>query len=108
MLAAAADEYGIALTLDPETVWSSVPAALRHEMERFAGSDWLGDFARLRAERDQGDWDRHRLEHTLSEAASLWESGQYAGYVEALSPVRHLLSPAQLKRVEIAEKRAQD
>jgi hypothetical protein len=106
ILSAAADEFGVELELGTGTAWVGVPPDARHEMESFARSDWLGALAALRAEHDKASWDRHRLQQALAQAAPLWEGGRYADYVEALSSVRDLLSPAQLKKLDIAEKRS--
>jgi hypothetical protein len=106
ILSAAADEYGMELILDTATAWVGVPPDARHEMESFAHSDWLGAPAALRAAHGQASWDGHRLQQALAQAAPLWESGRYAAYVEALSSVRDLLSRAQLKKLDIAEKRS--
>ena len=51
-------------------------------------------------------WRKFQLEQALSQAARLWDSGCYREYVAELSPYREQLSPAQLKRLTIAEKRA--
>lgn len=105
-LAAAADEYGVALTVQPTTRWTGISPDVQREMERFAHSDWLQTFAARRAENDAGNWHRHQLEQALSEAAPHWASKRYAEYARILAPIRDLLSPAQRKRLSIAESRA--
>ena len=106
ILAAAADEYGVALTLGPHTVWTNVSPDVRRDMEAFARSDWVVKFTAARAATDKAHWHHHQLQQALSDAAPYWESGQYAEYARTLAPIRELLSPAQLKRLAIAERRA--
>lgn len=105
ILAAAAGEYGIALTLGPKTLWTAVPPEVRRHMESFAQGDWLTTFAVDRAKNNETGWHEHQLQQALSQATSYWENGRYADYVQTLMPVRDLLSPAQLKRLMIAESR---
>ncbi len=105
ILAAAADEYGIALTLGPQTLWTAVPFEARHHMESFAETDWLTTFTVDRAKNNETGWHEHQLQQALSQAAPYWDSERYADYVQTLMPVRDLLSPAQLKRLAIAESR---
>jgi hypothetical protein len=58
-------------------------------------------------ERERADHTRKlHLEQALFHAARLWDSGCYRDYVAELAPFRAQLSPAQLKRLAIAEKRA--
>ena len=64
--------------------------------------EWEEAIERERAESAR----RIHLEDALSRAARLWEAGCYRDYVAELSPFRGQLSPARLKRLEIAEKRA--
>jgi hypothetical protein len=58
-------------------------------------------------EREWADYTRKLyLEEALVHAARLWDAGCYRDYVAELVPFRGQLSPAQLKRLAIAEKRA--
>ncbi len=106
IVTAAAGEYGIELTLTSDTSWMGVPADIRREIEVFARSHWLDRFLSEGRERDRVAWQRHELEQALSDAAPFWECGDYAGYADVLTPFRDRLSPAQLKRLAIAEKRS--
>jgi hypothetical protein len=105
ILAAAADEHGAALTLRPTTRWTGVAPDVRRDRETFAQSEWLQEFAAERAKNDTVSWHRYQLEQALSQAAPYWKNGQFAEYAQALAPIRDLLSPAQLKRLSIAESR---
>ena len=61
----------------------------------------------LGVERDRAEyWKKFQLEQALSHANRLWDAGCYAEYVSELSPYRGQLSPAQLKRFQIGQKRA--
>ena len=51
-------------------------------------------------------WRKSQLEQALSSAARLWDAGRYCDFVRELSPYRDHLSPAQLKRLDLARKRA--
>jgi hypothetical protein len=64
--------------------------------------EWEMEIERERAEY----WRKFQLEQALSHAARLWDAGCYLDYVAELAPFRGQLSPAQLKRLAIAEKRA--
>jgi hypothetical protein len=106
IVSSVAGEYGIELTLGPDTNWTAVPADARREIETFVRSDWLDRFDSRGRERDRASWLHHELQQALSQAAPHWEAGDYAGYAEILASVRNRLSPAQLKRLAIAEKRS--
>lgn len=105
ILGAVADEYGVELTLAPDTLWTEVSSDLRGDIETFARSGWLSKLIELRKAHDNASWTALRLEQALSIATPHWEGGRYAEYVKCLDPVRNLLSPAQLKRLTIAENR---
>jgi hypothetical protein len=105
-LAAVADEFRTALTLGPTTVWIGIAPDLKHEMERFAESGWLQQHLVQRQQNNDRNWQRFQVEQALSGATLLWEEGRYAEYVQVLAPVRQLLSPAQRRRLEIAEGRS--
>ena len=64
--------------------------------------EWELEIERQRAEY----WSKFQLEQALSVAGRLWDAGCYSDYVLELSPYRDHLSPAQLKRLDIAETRA--
>ena len=106
ILGAAADEYGVELTLVPDTLWTEVPLGLRSEIEVFVNSGWFSKLIDVRRSHDKLSWTAHRLQHAMSLAAPHWENGRYAEYVRCLDQVRDLLSPAQLKRLTIAVKRS--
>ncbi|MEA3039084.1 MAG: hypothetical protein QOE79_1597 [Sphingomonadales bacterium] len=61
----------------------------------------------MEIERERAEYRRKfQLEQALDEAARLWAAGCYRDYVAELAPFREQLSPAQVKRLAIAEKRA--
>jgi len=61
----------------------------------------------LGIERERAEyWKKFQLEQALSHADRLWDAGCYTEYVTKLSPYRDQLSPAQLKRFQIGQKRA--
>ncbi|WEK57287.1 MAG: hypothetical protein P0Y52_12145 [Candidatus Brevundimonas phytovorans] len=66
--------------------------------------EWLSQMERERLE----GWATFYLQQVLSIAVGLWEEGRYAEYVQMLSPHRERLSPAQLKRLDLAKRRAAD
>lgn len=78
----------------PEAALCQLQVPVTHEWER--------EVERQREE----DWRRFKLEQALTCAARLWEDGCYREYVRELSPYRERLSRAQLKRMDIARKRA--
>jgi hypothetical protein len=75
--------------------------ALAH-LEVPVSREWEQQIEHERAEY----WRRFQLEQAISSADRLWEAGCYADYVRELSPYRDQLSPAQLKRMEIAQRRS--
>jgi len=106
MLSVIVGEYGVILTPWSDTQWKNVPNNLRAEMEAFASSNWADELAR-KGHKESADYGRKvQLEQALSHAGQLWDAACYSEYVEELSPYRYQLSPAQLKRLEIAKKRA--
>jgi hypothetical protein len=61
----------------------------------------------LQVERERAQyWANFQLEQALSSASRLWDAGCYSDYVRELTPFRDQLSPAQLKRLEIAQERS--
>ncbi|WP_313003761.1 hypothetical protein [Brevundimonas sp.] len=66
--------------------------------------EWLSQMERERLE----GWGTFYLQQALSIAVGLWEEGRYAEYVQTLSLYRERLSPAQRKRLDLAERRAGD
>ena len=106
ILAAAADEYGVALKITPLTKWSSVAPELQRDIDVFSNSDWLSQLLSHRTQNDARYWREHQLKEALSQAEQLWAEEQYADYVRILAPHRNDLSLAQQKRLTIAEHRA--
>ena len=105
MLAAAADEYGVALRLTPSTDWTGVPAEAQQDIQAFCDSDWLTQLLEQRKEANELYWHDFQMKQALAEADKLWSDGNYADYVRVLTPFQERLSRAQLKRLTIAKKR---
>ena len=103
---AAASEYGIRLEVTPETLWSNVPDDVRREIEEYSSSTQLEDALAERKRQGAGEWDQFLTEQALRQAAPCWDKGQFVEYARILGPHREKLSTAQLKRLEIAERRA--
>ena len=82
-----------------------VTAELRREIEAFCLGDWLQELLSQRGS-DAAQWHDMLVRQALTQAARLWAEGRYGDYVETLAPVREWLSPAQRKRLSIAERRA--
>lgn len=108
ILSVAGDEYGIALWLTPATQWSAVDNKSRREMENFSESDWSSQLLARQKEASALYWEDIRTKQALAEAGPLWADGRYADYARLLAPLRDRLSPAQLKRLTIAEQRSDD
>ncbi|MFN3945687.1 MAG: hypothetical protein ACK4K7_12245 [Allosphingosinicella sp.] len=106
MLRAAADEYGVVLRITASTRWTGVPADLQRELEVFSAGDWARGFEAERKRSNELGWNLAQMQQLLSDAAPLWAEQRYAEYVRLLAPYRDRLSPAQLKRLEMAERRA--
>jgi hypothetical protein len=66
--------------------------------------EWEEEIERERAEYSK----KFQLEQAISTAAQLWDDGCFADYVRELSPYRQQLSPAQLKQLDIAHRRANE
>lgn len=105
ILLAAAYEYGIVLKVRQSTAWVNVAVALREEMEGFARLG-LSEVLAKRELLGRGSWDELLTSQTLSQAAKAWDRGDYRRYVEIVMPIHAKLTPAQLKRLAIAERRA--
>lgn len=103
---AAADEYDVRLEVAPDTLWSNVPDAVRHEIEEYSDGTHLEEIIAERKRQGAGEWDQFLIDQALRQADPCWDRGQFAEYVRILAPHREKLSAAQLKRLEIAEKRA--
>ena len=78
------------------------PEAALVQLEMPVTREWEQEIERQRAEY----WREFQFEQALSHADRLWGARCYSEYVRELSPYRERLSPAQLKRLEIAQKRA--
>jgi hypothetical protein len=65
-------------------------------------NEWLAEMERQRAE----GWRTFYRKQALSIAEGLWEGSRYAEYVQALAPHIEELTPAQLKRLDLARNRA--
>ena len=112
IVGAAAFEYGVLLRVGPSTVWSNIPPDLRAaigvaDAEAAAAvqlrSTPINEMRRTRAAEA---WVREmRREDALTEGARLWEQGSFAEYARLLAPLRSELSPAQIKRLDIAKRR---
>ena len=110
IVSAVADEYGDTLIVGAKTRWSNIPQDLRLKIE--AAQAGVGkNIASLAIERARLDsdarrrWREYELEQILADAACLWEQERYADYARLLAPHRHELSPARVKRLDIAKKR---
>jgi hypothetical protein len=78
------------------------PEAALAELNRPVTREW-----ELKVERERAQsWANFQLEQALSTAGRLWDAGCYSDYVRELTPFRDQLSPAQLKRLEIAQDRS--
>ena len=108
ILCVAADEYDIALQLTPSTEWSAVDRESQREMESFSKSDWSSELLARQKEADALYWEDFQTKQALSEAGPFWADRRYADYARILAPLRDRLSPAQLKRLTIAEQRSHD
>ena len=78
------------------------PEAALSQLQVPVTREWEEEVERHRAEY----WRKFQLEEALSSAAQLWDAGCYGEYLSELSPYRDQLSPAQLKRLDLARKRA--
>jgi hypothetical protein len=67
------------------------------------------DFARLSKLKRKGDaayWRSFEFEQAMSKAEKMWANGQFAEYVRLLTTFREQLSPAQIKKIDVAKRRA--
>jgi hypothetical protein len=113
IVGAVALEYKVLLRIGPSTIWSDVPADVRAAIEATDAEaaaefqTWSTPLAEMRrhraAERWVGEWQKN---DTLERAAHLWEEGRFADYARLLAPIRSELSPAQIKRLDIAKRRS--
>jgi hypothetical protein len=51
-------------------------------------------------------WRQYKLRQVRKQSRRLWDECRYSDFVQELEPYRNDLSPAELKRLEIARKRA--
>lgn len=107
ILTDAANEYDVTLRLTRSTIWSDVSPELQRDIRTFDQSDWLSNMSSRQGDDDARYWRKLHLEQVLSRAARLWDQGRYADYVGTMEPLRDQLSPSQLMRLSIAERRAQ-
>ena len=103
----AAIEYGIALEVTPATEWNGVDATSMHQIKTFSQSDWLEKLLSEQKQQSDAAYDGLLMRQVLAEAADHWMHGNFAEYSRILDPHRGRLTPAQLKRLAIAERRIQ-
>ena len=77
-------------------------------MENFSESDWPSQLLARQKEGNALYWEDFQIKQALSQASSLWADGRYGDYVRLLAPYRDRLSPAEMKRLTIAERRSDD
>lgn len=106
VLAAVAGEYGVVLKISPQTTWTAIPPEIQRNIEAISNSDWVTPLLSEWKQNDARYWRDYQLKEALSQADQLWAKERYAEYVCILAPHRDELSPAQQKRLTIAEQRA--
>lgn len=108
ILKAAASEYNVALRTGPLTKWAGLTPRLQAEIELLSDSDWIEPLLSQRKRKGAEALRNLLLSQALDKAARLFEQAKYADYASVLEPYRDQLSPAQLKRLSLAERRARD
>lgn len=106
MLAVIANNYGTALKTAYSTKWTSVPAGVREELEAFSTSGWLEKLERKHSDDAASYWPRFEVDQALRRAERHCARNDFGEVCRVLEQVADRLSPAQLKRLEIARKRA--